>query len=132
MLCKLVLASFDLRIANDLSDGPVTPSGHSYNPQSLTPYDETQFTVPKSQFIEPTQTDNVLDKLILEPSPLALRKLSDEAAAGLKEMVRPKKGGDIGFFNQGIVTGGILVLSTAVSCTGLLCYYIFRLTRSAL
>lgn len=47
-------------------------------------------------------------------------------------MVRPQKGGDIGFFNQGIVTGGILVLSTALSCTGLLCYYLVRFARASL
>ncbi|KAM0324344.1 hypothetical protein ACHAQA_008125 [Verticillium albo-atrum] len=112
--------------------GPVAPADQSFNPNSLTPYDDRHFTLPKAQIIEPTKINKRLNALVFEPTPRDLRTLNDEATVELKDMARVKKGGDIGFFNQGIVTGGILVLSTALSCTGLACYYLFKAVRSTL
>lgn len=86
----------------------------------------------KGQFIEPTKDGQRLAQLFFEASPKGCQILHEEASAALKDMNRVKKGGDIGFFNQGIVTGGIIVLSTAISCTGLLCYYLVKVARSTL
>ena len=37
-------------------------------------------------------------------------------------MKRPNKEGGIGFFNQGIVTGGVVLVATVASCAGGLVY----------
>jgi hypothetical protein len=45
-------------------------------------------------------------------------------------MKRPLKGTQLGFFEQGIVTSLVVILTTVVSGTGLLGYYGIRYLRS--
>ncbi|CRK29019.1 hypothetical protein BN1723_006863 [Verticillium longisporum] len=133
-ICQFLNASICLvnHIPLKLLYGPIAPTDHSFSPDTLTPYSERHFTLAKGQFIEPTKDGQRLAQLFFEASPKGCRILHEEASAPLKDMNRVKKGGDIGFFNQGIVTGGIIVLSTAISCTGLLCYYLVKVARSTL
>ncbi|EEY16508.1 conserved hypothetical protein [Verticillium alfalfae VaMs.102] len=133
-ICQFLNASICLvnHIPLKLLYGPIAPADHSFSPDTLTPYSERHFTLAKGQFIEPTKDGQRLAQLFFEASPKGCQTLHEEASAALKDMHRVKKGGDIGFFNQGIVTGGIIVLSTAISCTGLLCYYLVKVARSTL
>ncbi|KAM0521589.1 hypothetical protein ACHAPW_005991 [Verticillium nonalfalfae] len=133
-ICQFLNASICLvnHIPLKLLYGPIAPADHSFSPDTLTPYSERHFTLAKGQFIEPTKDGQRLAQLFFEASPKGCQTLHEEASAALKDMHRVKKGGDIGFFNQGIVTGGIIVLSTAISCAGLLCYYLVKVARSTL
>ncbi|EGY19352.1 uncharacterized protein VDAG_09812 [Verticillium dahliae VdLs.17] len=129
-ICQFLNASICL--VNHIPLKLLSPTDHSFSPDTLTPYSERHFTLAKGQFIEPTKDGQRLAQLFFEASPKGCQILHEEASAALKDMNRVKKGGDIGFFNQGIVTGGIIVLSTAISCTGLLCYYLVKVARSTL
>lgn len=100
--------------------------------ESFTRYDTTLFTLPKPQFVSRPAHARILDSILPASSPRELQRLDDEATARLPEPKRLKKGGDIGFFSQGIVTGGIVVLSTGVTCAGALCYYAVKFARPRL
>ncbi|KAH6692567.1 Aldehyde/histidinol dehydrogenase [Plectosphaerella plurivora] len=114
--------------------GPVAPKDQPLNPASLGRYEDRHFTLPKAQFIDDlaNKHSRIIEEALFQTSAKALAALDAEATATLKETVRPKKGGDIGFFNQGIVTGGVIVLSTVLSGTGFLCYYLFRVAQASL
>lgn len=112
----------------------MAPKDQPLNPATLARYEDRHFTLPKAQFISGSTHPHsrIIEKALSTPSTDILTTLDAEATAKLKDMVRPKKGGDIGFFNQGIVTGGVLVLSTVLSGTGFLCYYLFRAAQASL
>lgn len=112
----------------------MAPKDQPLNPASLSRYEDRHFTLPKAQFIDDSANKHsrIIEEALFQTSAKALAALDAEATATLKETVRPKKGGDIGFFNQGIVTGGVVVLSTVLSGTGFLCYYLFRVAQASL
>ncbi|KAJ9144529.1 aldehyde dehydrogenase family 3 member b1 [Pleurostoma richardsiae] len=102
---------------------PVAPAEKPLDIGSSTPYDLSFFTLPKPQYVLPPRQSQLLDGILLEPTPLLLAQLDDEVRARLPEVKRLKNGRDIGFFDQGVITGGILVISTVVTCASLLVYY---------
>ncbi len=101
---------------------PITPAGNQLEPECTTPYDVAKFTLPSPRYISPRKEAQLLDG-ILKASPQHLQRLEADLAARLPEVRRLKKAANIGFFNQGIMTGMALVLATAVTCTAILGYY---------
>lgn len=71
-----------------------------------------------------------LAKILGTSTAAELRALEIEATNRLPEMKRRLKGTQLGFFEQGIVTSLVFVLTTLVSGTGLLGYYGIRYWRS--
>jgi hypothetical protein len=59
----------------------------------------------------------------------ALSDLQKEAASGLREMNRPRKAVQLGYFEQGIQTGGILFLGSILSSGGYIGYLAWKLSR---
>lgn len=61
-----------------------------------------------------------------------LSSLDRESSAGMPVYKRAEKRVDIGFFDQGIVTGGVMLLSTVFTVAGFGCYYGFGIVRNYL
>lgn len=70
----------------------------------------------------------MLSSLLSDVSSRELRKLEQKAMAPLPEVKR-KNWRTIGFFEQGILIGGSLLLTTVITCTGVLCYYTVKFVR---
>ncbi|ETN42939.1 uncharacterized protein HMPREF1541_02097 [Cyphellophora europaea CBS 101466] len=115
--------SFVNQLPTSLLFSPVAPEQKAIDLDSLSPYDPVLFTSPKPQYISTLRWSWLLDGVLLEPSAAQVAKIEREATVRLPEVQRLKKGHDVGFFDQGIITGGILVLSTLVTCAGFLVYY---------
>jgi hypothetical protein len=109
--------------------GPVSPQGKLLDPESFTPYDADLFTLPKPQYISPLKRPRYLNSILPVSTARELQQLDDEATERLPEPKRLKKGGDVGFFSQGVITGGVIFLATVVTCTGALCYYAVKVAR---
>ena len=105
--------------------GPVHPAQKSLD---LGPsrYHTFHFTLPKPQYTVPTSTFDRISNVLLESSPQDLKALDDAASARLPDMKRPNRGGGIGFFNQGVVTGGVLLATAVISSAGGVAYCIYK------
>lgn len=90
------------------------------------------FSVPKPQYISRTveTTASPLDAILLDGNVRLLQDLERKAATSLPKQGRPEKAVDVGFFGQGIITGGVVLLSTVAICTSLVCYYTVKYFRS--
>jgi hypothetical protein len=98
---------------------------------AFVPYTKSALTYAKPQYIKPWGDPTGSSNFLLGSSH-QLQILSKEVLAELPGENRPKKGGDIGFFNQGILTGSIMFLSFALSCTGIFGYYAVKFAQSRL
>ncbi|KAI6767460.1 hypothetical protein HG530_005469 [Fusarium avenaceum] len=131
-LCQFLdtAVSFVNQIPIKLSYSPIAPLGHP--PQSGTNniYHSDFFSRPKPKYLTKTAADDKLDKIVGNSSVSQLSALDQEATTKLPEMKRPLKGTQLGFFEQGIVTSLVVILTTVVSGTGLLGYYGIRYLRS--
>ncbi|CAK7207216.1 hypothetical protein SEUCBS139899_010025 [Sporothrix eucalyptigena] len=107
--------------------GPVAPAGSPPSPPWTERYSTDLFSVPKPQFV--TQTKSTLLDNILAGGTRHLKELEKKATVALTPQKRPLKAVQLGFFEQGIVTGGVLLLSSVVTCTGVLCYYAVKHAR---
>lgn len=93
-------------------------------------YSERLFTLPKVQFLAPSSQDVSLKQAMHQALPQQLALMDKQASDKVAEFKRRTQGvTHFGFFNQGIATGGILLLSTVVTATALSCYYGFGLIR---
>ncbi|SPO01439.1 uncharacterized protein DNG_04112 [Cephalotrichum gorgonifer] len=110
-------ASFVNHIPPVLLFGPVSPIGKPTGASGAR-YRTSDFTLPRPQYITPTETSSRVSNVLLSASPRDLTALDREALAQLPSMKRPDNIGGIGFFNQGILTGGVLLLATVISCSG--------------
>lgn len=99
------------------------------DPSSSSRYDAALFTLPKPQFVSCPRQVQLLHGILLGKSSSQLQKLDEEAVSALPELKRLKKGGDIGFFGQGILTGLVVFLSTGVACVGAMGYFGVKLAR---
>lgn len=109
----------------------MAPLNSAVNPESYAPYSEADFTRPKAQFVTPSRQESLLARALQNASPDQLAALAQETIAKLPAVHRAHQGiTHIGFFNQGVVTGGILLLSTVLGVTGVCSYYGFGLIRS--
>ena len=59
----------------------------------------------------------------------ALSDLQKDAASALRDMKRPRKAVQMGYFEQGIQTGGILFLGSILSLSGYIGYLVWKLSR---
>jgi len=84
------------------------------------------FTVPKPQYITKPALISRIEALLTGAASQQLHKLDAEATMALPEMKRAERANGIGFFQQGVVTGGIVFLTAIVSATGGLCYCLVK------
>jgi hypothetical protein len=98
---------------------PQTLTAHS-NP--FKPYDELLFSLTKASFVHPPSDYNMLEKALSLGKPELLEPLT-RVPSKMSPFKRVDARPDIGFFEQGIVTGGVMLLSTIVTVTGVCCYY---------
>ncbi|KAK4119839.1 ALDH-like protein [Parathielavia appendiculata] len=110
---------------------PMAPSNTSVDPETYLPYNEALFSKPRAQFVAASAPDSLLATILRQSSPQQLGLLAREALAKLPAVKRRHQGiTHIGFFNQGVVTGGVLLLSTVLGVTGVCSYYGYGLVRS--
>ncbi|KAH6965162.1 Aldehyde/histidinol dehydrogenase [Fusarium venenatum] len=118
------------KLLSNLSDSPIAPLGSPPQPNTNTIYHEDQFSTSKPKYLTKSSTEQKLAKILGTSTAAELRALEVEATKRLPEMKRRLKGTQLGFFEQGIVTSLVFVLTTLVSGTGLLGYYGIRYWRS--
>ncbi|ERS97071.1 hypothetical protein HMPREF1624_06400 [Sporothrix schenckii ATCC 58251] len=109
--------------------GPVAPSGHSLSPPWTGRYTTAHFSLPKPQFIAVPKTRPLVDSILLGGTARQLQELQAKTAAALVPFERPAKAAYVGFFEQGIIVGGLLLLSSVATGTGLLLYFGYRQVR---
>lgn len=112
-----------------MADGPIAPDANPPNPATYGLYDTELFTVPRPKYVAGSKTSERLGALLGNPSPQHIEALVAEAAGELSDTKRPKRLVKLGFFEQGIVTGLALVLTTALGCTGVAGYYLASYLR---
>ena len=79
----------------------------------------------------PLAQEGALAQLLEQASPQQLSMLAQKALSKLPAVKRASQGiTHIGFFQTGILTGGVLLLSTVLGVTGVCSYYAFGLVRS--
>ncbi|KJR86270.1 aldehyde dehydrogenase PutA [Sporothrix schenckii 1099-18] len=101
--------------------GPVAPSGHSLSPPWTGRYTTAHFSLPKPQFIAVPKTRPLVDSILLGGTARQLQELQAKTAAALVPFERPAKAAYVGFFEQGIIVGGLLLLSSVATGT-VLCH----------
>jgi hypothetical protein len=97
---------------------------------TLSAYSEDLFSLSKAIFVGPSSDNKLLRDLLSNPkahsiSPLSSKEVSPPIAA----FKRVEGRADIGFFNQGIVTGAVMFLSTVALVGGCGCYYALKYLR---
>lgn len=108
---------------------------HRTNPltrrsSTFTIYSEDLLSLPKSVFITPSEHTTLLQDLLSNPKAQHLSSLlSEKISAPISVFKRVEGRADIGFFDQGIVTGALMFLSTMVVVGGCGCYYGLRYLR---
>ncbi|KAM0435865.1 hypothetical protein ACHAPT_002756 [Fusarium lateritium] len=131
-ICQFVDAavSYVNQIPVELMYSPIAPEGHPPQLGNDGIYQQSLFSQPRPKYFTSSPASKKLELLMSVPSPHQLAALDQEAMKKLPEIVRLKRAGGIGFFNQGIVTGLVLALTTFLSGTGLLGYYAVRYWRA--
>ncbi|KAJ4319255.1 hypothetical protein N0V84_006446 [Fusarium piperis] len=131
-MCQFVDAavSFVNQIPAELMYSPIATEGHPPQPNNYRIYQEDLFSQPRPKYLTTSSSSKKLAKYMSASAPHELAALDREAMAKLPEVVRLKRAGGIGFFNQGILTGLVLALTTLLSGTGLLGYYAVKYWRS--
>jgi hypothetical protein len=108
----------------------MAPLNTFIDPQTYAPYNEALFCRPKGQFVAPSAQETVLAQLLQHASPQQLNTLAQQALTKLPAVKRVRRGIEhIGFFNHGVLTGGVLLLSTVLGVTGVCSYYAFGFVR---
>ncbi|RGP75120.1 aldehyde dehydrogenase family 3 member b1 [Fusarium longipes] len=118
--------SYVNQIPTKLLYSPIAPLGSPPQPSTNIIYHEDHFSRSKPKYLTKSSTDERLAKILGTSTAAELRALEIEATKRLPEMKRRLKGTQLGFFEQGIVTSLVFVLTTLVSGTGLLGYYGIR------
>ena len=111
---------------------PRAPQGVHPDPQALGPYSEALFTLPKIHFTLPSAKDMIVEKALSQGGAEILMSLNQDISSGLPDFKREADRADIGFFNQGVVTGGVIFLSTVVMLASLGYYHGFGMARQYL
>ncbi|KAL1861355.1 hypothetical protein VTK73DRAFT_7130 [Phialemonium thermophilum] len=124
-MCQFLDAatSFVNQLPTSLLFHPIAPERVVVDVSRPSLYNRSLFTLPKPQYTESSARSQTLHGALTGRSPSQVARLEAEAVARLPDVKRLKDKPDIGFFDQGIITGGVLVLSALVSCGGLLAYY---------
>ncbi|KAL2847327.1 Aldehyde/histidinol dehydrogenase [Aspergillus pseudodeflectus] len=118
--------SYINQVPADLLIGPASPTNVPHSRE--TRYATATFQVPRPQFITQSTNTALIRHVLDKPS-------SQEALAAWKEAVAPlpatgqKLNSRIGFFEQGIITGGVITLFSFVATVSTLGYYGFVFVR---
>ncbi|EJT82348.1 hypothetical protein GGTG_02321 [Gaeumannomyces tritici R3-111a-1] len=106
--------------------GPAHPQGYPLDP-AMTTMSPDLFTVPTPVYVEPVSSaQDSLEKAVRDATPASMATLARELAKPLKALKRPLKQVHVGFFEQGIMTGALLVLGTFCTAAGLLGLHGYR------
>lgn len=104
----------------------MTPQNLAGDPSFFSPYRRDVFSRPKTQIVAPSAQETSLARALQLDSPgrLLAAALAQEAAAKLPALERPYPGiRGLHFFAQGILTGGLLLLSSVLAAVGAGSYY---------
>jgi hypothetical protein len=90
-------------------------------------YPVSWLTIPHPEYIKPFAESWTVTALLKgKPKPELVRRLEDEAIAELPTMLRPKKGVAVGFFEQGIIIGGSVFLTSIIAVASTVAYFGIR------
>jgi hypothetical protein len=103
--------------------GPALPKNTT--PSSQTRYTKSQFELPRPQLINPTPSSV---EVILGDNTIKSDTLWREALAPLAAP-KQRQGFKIGFFEQGIITGGLITLASLIATVSTLGYYTWTYVR---
>jgi len=83
------------------------------------------FTIPHPEYITPSADSSTITSLLTASKPKAelIKKLRNESIADPPTLWRPPKGASVGFFEQGIIIGGSLFLTTIIACVSTMGYF---------
>ncbi|KAL4914079.1 Aldehyde/histidinol dehydrogenase [Aspergillus aurantiobrunneus] len=110
----------------DILIGPASPVNSP--PSRETRYSTAVFQVPRPHFVSQSSNGSIVHRVLDKPG-------SKEAIAAWQEAVAPlpamgqRAGKSIGFFEQGIITGGMITLFSLVATMSTLGYYTVSLLR---
>ncbi|KAJ5683597.1 hypothetical protein N7462_006762 [Penicillium macrosclerotiorum] len=107
--------------------GPALPRNTSYNPH--TRYATLQFQKPRPQLITPSASAFAADTILDGAHATRADSLWREALAPLPS-TKQRPGFKIGFFEQGIITGGVLTLVSLIATASTLGYYTWVYVRT--
>ncbi|GFF59090.1 aldehyde dehydrogenase family 3 member B1 [Aspergillus udagawae] len=108
------------------SVGPAYPI--NTGPSTATRYTPALFQVPRPQFVAETN-NSALVKCILDPSDATKSGNAWREALAALPSTGQRPGWRIGFFEQGIITGGVITLATLVAAVSTVGWYTFSYVR---
>ncbi|KAK0383841.1 hypothetical protein NLU13_9752 [Sarocladium strictum] len=123
-ICQFINAPLSIvnHVPAKLLFHPMAPRTLTAHSNPFRPYDELLFSLTKAHFVNPPSDYNMLERALSLGKPELLEPLT-RAASRLAPFKRAEGRPDIGFFEQGIITGGVMLLSTVFTVTGVCCYY---------
>ncbi|GFG23053.1 aldehyde dehydrogenase family 3 member B1 [Aspergillus udagawae] len=110
----------------DMLIGPAYPI--NTGPSTATRYTPALFQVPRPQFVAETN-NSALVKCILDPSDATKSGNAWREALTALPSTGQRPGWRIGFFEQGIITGGVITLATLVAAVSTVGWYTFSYVR---
>lgn len=116
-------------IYSHFSVGPAIPRNAPYN--NSTRYSLTHLQKPRTQLIRSSKEAHVAQTVLENPDPIKSAALWQEALAPLPS-TNQRPGFRIGFFEQGIITGGLITLGSLIATVSTLGYYTWVLVRTRL
>lgn len=113
-------ASFINQAPTELLVGPVAPADY---PVSLkTRYSRAMFEIPRTQIVQTTRDTEIVNAVLRDSDLAQLKELRKRATVVLPPTGQ-KEGGSIGFFEQGIITGGLIVMTPILTTVVALGYF---------
>ncbi|KAI5460927.1 Aldehyde/histidinol dehydrogenase [Mariannaea sp. PMI_226] len=109
---------------------PLIPNDMVFSPSSSSPYNKSYFTLPSPRFTNSTAHSLQLSDLDAQVSLRKVDLLLADAMASLPDMKRRNTLVSRGFFEQGILTGAIMVFGGAAFGLSTFAYYTLRFIRS--
>ena len=103
--------------------GPVVPL--SYRVDLHTRYTTQHFEIPRPQVVNPT-INTTIAKAILEGEPVQSDRRLQEILAPLPA-IQQRPGHKIGYFEQGIITGGLITLTSLITIVSAAGYWALRM-----
>ena len=88
--------------------------------------------MPKPKYSSCRKFDADLMSILYKPSHEDIRNLGQSMVVELPPISRRKRGlgADVGFFSQGVLTGGLMMLSVVFTCILAVCYYSLQAAHS--
>lgn len=113
-----------------LAASPMAPIDHPPHGVTCSIYTPKLFTTPHPQYITISEVDKRFSQIVCGQvtgrTSTSLDSLVAEASAELPDFKRPSHVSPIGFFEQGIITGLTMALTTIVGVLGMSAYFLFR------